>query len=52
MNSGRNALTKFFHVTFLSNLMCPLRARISVPMRRALFNGVPATRFENESRQP
>src|SRR5881396_2743981 len=27
-NRGRNAVTRFFHFTFLSNLMCPLRARI------------------------
>src|SRR2546426_2472213 len=41
-NSGRNEDTRFFHFTFLSNLMWPLRARmVSVPKRDALFNGVP-----------
>src|SRR5438034_443896 len=32
-NRGRNAVTRFFHFTFLSNLMCPLRARM-VSLRR------------------
>src|SRR5207249_12139553 len=32
-NRGRNAETRFFHFTFLSNLMCPLRARM-VSLRR------------------
>src|SRR3989449_3199346 len=41
-NSGRYEDTRFFHFTFLSNLMWPLRARmVSVPKRHALFNGVP-----------
>src|SRR5881628_2498681 len=49
-NSGRNADTRFFHFTFLSNLMWPLRARmVSVPKRDALFNGVPLAAVDGSS---
>src|SRR5438876_1121851 len=45
-NRGRNADTRFFHFTFLSNLMWPLRARmVFVPKSHALFNRVPPGAF-------